>query len=386
MSRPKPLSSDVSTGHDLITQSAWRAKVRRRLLTWFERHARDLPWRREPTLYHVWISEVMLQQTQVATVVDYYNRFIAAFPTVSELAAADEEALMRLWEGLGYYRRARMMHQAAKQIDKQHAGSFPSDYQSVLALPGIGRYTAGAILSIATDARLPILEGNTMRVFSRWVGLRDDVKSKAGSDQLWTVATAMLPQRGSGQFNQAAMELGALVCKPVAPLCRQCPVASACEANRLDLQDKIPGKVTKTVYQDRREYAFLIPTQGGATWLIHRVPVGERWAGLWDFPRVTDGFSGSVATAAKAVSTRLGIDVKPMQKVSTIKHAVTRFRITLEIHVAQPVEEACLSPQTGEYRFAAVGQLSSLPLSVTGRKIVQILASGPAHYSPGAAE
>jgi len=357
----------------VIEQAAWRSNVRKRLLAWFDRNARDLPWRRDPTPYHVWVSEVMLQQTQVATVIDYYHRFLSTFPTVTELADADEERLMRLWEGLGYYRRARLMHRAAKQIVEQHNGVFPTDEVSVLALPGIGRYTANAILSISSDLKLPILEGNTVRVFSRWVAMREDVKSTAGTKQLWQIAEAMLPRSRSGQFNQAAMELGALVCKPVSPRCDQCPVASHCEAFRLGLQESIPGKVTKTVYEDRLEFAFVIPNIKHNAWLVYRVPAGERWAGLWDFPRVTDGMCKTAANALDSISIATGITITPTHLLATIRHAVTRYRITLQVHQTKALETVDFRSLDGEYRLATMDELAQLPLSVTGRKIAKLL-------------
>jgi len=357
----------------VIEQAAWRSNVRKRLLAWFDRNARDLPWRRDPTPYRVWVSEVMLQQTQVATVIDYYHRFLSTFPTVTELADADEERLMRLWEGLGYYRRARLMHRAAKQIVEQHNGVFPTDEVSVLALPGIGRYTANAILSISSDLKLPILEGNTVRVFSRWVAMREDVKSTAGTKQLWQIAEAMLPRSRSGQFNQAAMELGALVCKPVSPRCDQCPVASHCEAFRLGLQDSIPGKVTKTVYEDRLEFAFVIPNTKHNAWLVYRVPAGERWAGLWDFPRVMDGMSKTAANALDSFSIATGIATTPTHLLATIRHAVTRYRITLQVHQTKALETVDFRSLDGEYRLATMDELAQLPLSVTGRKIAKLL-------------
>ncbi len=184
----------------------------------------------------------MLQQTQVATVRDYFLRFIQRFPTVADLAAADETELMRLWEGLGYYRRARFMHQAAKKIVDEHGGSFPEQSADVFALPGIGRYTGGAILSIACNQPLPILEGNTVRVFSRLTALRTDVKSKAGVETLWDIATALVPEKQPGKFNQAAMELGALVCKPINPACDVCPVRKQCQAYQSGLQTEIQGE------------------------------------------------------------------------------------------------------------------------------------------------
>ena len=375
-SNPPPPEHVPTPAQPFVIESTWKRSVRRRLLVWFDANARDLPWRRDPTPYHIWVSEIMLQQTQVATVIDYFNRFIAAFPTVNDLAAAPEHELMRLWEGLGYYRRARMMHQAAKQVAEQHRGKFPTDYESVLALPGIGRYSAGAILSISTGARLPIVEGNTVRVYARWTALRNDVKSSAGVAQLWQIAEAMLTDQESGRFNQAAMELGALICKPVAPDCKRCPVSNYCEANRLGLQDEIPGKVTRMEYEDRREFAFIIPSEKRGRWLVGQVPAGQRWAGLWDFPRATDGRSRSVDEAVKAISQKLGTQLTPHVQFKTIKHAVTRYRITLEVVRTQPIKELDVDVPAvhGEHRFVDEKELATLPLSVTGRKIAKLVA------------
>jgi len=354
----------------------WRQRLRRSLLGWFAKEARELPWRSDPTPYHVWVSEVMLQQTQVATVIDYYQRFLAAYPTLAELAAADEQELMRLWEGLGYYRRARSLHAAAKQIVADHGGDFPQTYAETLALPGIGRYTAGAILSISGDQRLPILEGNTVRVYSRWTGLREPVTTPAAKETLWEIATAMLPRRGSGQFNQAAMELGALVCKPKAPQCDRCCVRSHCQAYALGLQDVIPGKVKSLDYQARQEFALVVPIVGTAAVLLCRVPAGQRWAGLWDFPRWTQGDAQTIQQAAAGLSRRLGCEVRPVtphQPLATLKHAVTRYRITLQVHRAAPIEAASIALPPDDFRLVLPGEFDTVPLSVTGRKIAALL-------------
>jgi A/G-specific adenine glycosylase len=372
MSKVSPVTAEPATMlHD---DAKWRRKLRASLLTWFARNARQLPWRSDPTPYHVWVSEIMLQQTQVATVLDYYRRFIAAYPTVGALAAADEHDLMRLWEGLGYYRRARSMHAAAKLIITQHDGRFPSTFEEVLALPGIGRYTAGAILSISGDQRWPVLEGNTVRVYSRWIGMRDDVQSTSGKAKLWDFAAAMLPKSGSGQFNQAAMELGALICKPKSPLCEACPVQKSCVAYSLGLQDKIPGKVSNTQYESRTEFGFIVPNQNGDRFLICRVPDGSRWAGLWDFPRCTDGNAATALVAAASLSHQLGIKLRPCQHITTIRHAVTRYRITLEVHLADSVTPSDVTLPGDQFCFASSDSMNDVPLSVTGRKIATWLA------------
>lgn len=362
---------------------AWRDRVRRKLLRWFDTNARKLPWRDDPQPYHVWVSEVMLQQTQVATVIDYYHRFLAAFPTIESLAQADEGRLMRLWEGLGYYRRARALQGAAQRVVQSHGGLFPQRFEEVLALPGIGRYTAGAILSISGDQRLPVLEGNTVRVYSRWVGLREDVTSTSAQRTLWQVAEAMLPARsGSGRFNQAAMELGALICKPRDPDCDACPVRDHCRARELGLQGEIPGKVKRIEYQSRDEYAFVVPVVRGGVLMV-QIPKGERWAGLWDVPRWTDGGTGGVESAAKGLSRRFGIDLRPTSLRMRIKHAVTRYRINLEVHNAEPIAAADVDLGAGDdgagtLRIVPLDRLADLPLSTTGRKIARdLLKSSP---------
>ena len=204
------LTSPANPCRLAVPAGPWRRSFRRRLLAWYDAHARDLPWRRaDGDPYAVWLSEIMLQQTQVATVKAYFERFLAAMPTVEKLAAADEHDVLRLWEGLGYYRRARQLHQAARLICSRHGGRFPRDIDQLRRLPGIGRYTAGAILSIAFDQPQPILEANTSRLFSRLLAWSGDAASTAGQKLGWAMAEAVVPRRHPGRFNQALMELGA---------------------------------------------------------------------------------------------------------------------------------------------------------------------------------
>ncbi|MEO1524474.1 MAG: A/G-specific adenine glycosylase [Planctomycetota bacterium] len=369
------MSSTSAPPHcDDWERSTWRTSTRRKLLRWFERNARELPWRSDPKPYHVWVSEIMLQQTQVATVLPYYKRWLKSFPSITALAEADEAELMRHWEGLGYYRRVRSMHAAAKKIVTEHDGEFPLRYEEVLALPGIGRYTAGAILSISTDAKLPILEGNTQRVFSRLIGLREHPMEKRANALLWDFATRMLPRSGSGTFNQAAMELGALVCQPK-PQCDQCPLVSQCNAAELGLQTEIPGKIKKVRYEDRHEFAFVIRRKKAsqAEYLVRPLPDGERWAGLWDFPRPTHLPTKTVEEAAEWLGTQLGVDVGIGPRIQTLKHAVTKYRIRLDVHDAT-LAKPCPRPP-GPWSWANLETLKSLPLSTTGRKIADSIES-----------
>jgi A/G-specific adenine glycosylase len=362
-------SSNEPQHEPVWRDSSWRSRTRRRLIDWFRDHARDLPWRHDPTPYRVWVSEIMLQQTQVAMVIPYFERFLESFPTVTALASADETTLLSHWEGLGYYRRARSMHAAARQIVDNHAGEFPENYDAVLALPGIGRYTAGAILSISQDQRLPILEGNTQRVFSRWVSMRGSIGESETTKLLWQIAQEMLPTTGSGTFNQAAMELGALICTPKNPSCDQCPLGRICRARRDGLQNEIPGKVSNVRYEERIEYALLV--HQGNDYLLRPLPEGGRWAGLWDFPRTTKTSLESVELAARQLSEEIGILVEPKDRVTTIRHAVTKYRISLHVHHAILTDRRRKPPRPWD--FVSIDQMANLPMSVTGRKIVSLL-------------
>jgi A/G-specific adenine glycosylase len=351
--------------------SAWKRRFRRRLLSWFRRHARDLPWRETRDPYHIWISEIMLQQTQVVTVIGYFHRFLQAFPTIADLACADEDRVLRLWEGLGYYRRARQLHKAAKIIVDEHEGLFPRDIETIRSLPGIGRYTAGAIASIAWDARQPILEANTTRVLARLVAYRDDPTRTAGQKLLWELAESLLPRKNAGAFNQALMELGSEVCAPRQPLCDQCPIEDLCPTNAMGLQDSIPAPKKKTAYEDITEAAVVVRRRDKA--LLRRCGDDERWSGLWDFPRFR-----IVASQGEALHRELeakvaeltGLVVKTGRKFATIRHGVTRFRITLFCHEARCVRGRLRGENMS---WVKPEQLWDYPLSVTGRKISELL-------------
>ncbi|MCS7304101.1 MAG: A/G-specific adenine glycosylase [Thermoguttaceae bacterium] len=266
-------------------QPEWRQGFRRRLLSWFARQRRDLPWRRTKDPYAIWVSEIMLQQTQTPTVVRYFERFLAAFPTVEALAQADQAEVLRLWEGLGYYRRAVLLHQAAQKIVSDFGGQFPKTVEQLLQLPGIGRYTAGAILSIAFDQRRPILEANTSRLWARLLAYPEPVGSASAQRLLWYMAECILPRRRVGQFNQALMELGSTVCLPRQPRCRECPVSRFCLAFQKGIQENLPRQRPKPAIEFYQEAALIVRHNDRV--FLRRIAEGERWAGLWDFPRFT---------------------------------------------------------------------------------------------------
>jgi A/G-specific adenine glycosylase len=360
-------------GSPALPTAEWKQSFQRQALAWYGRHQRDLPWRRSSDPYVVWVSEIMLQQTQVATVVPYFTRFMAQFPTVRALAEADEQAVLRQWEGLGYYRRARQLHRAARIVVEQFDGQFPRDLDSVRSLPGIGRYTAGAIVSIAFDTPAPILEANTVRLFSRLIGVRDAPASSAAQALLWQLAEAVVPRRRCGAFNQALMELGSLLCTPRAPRCHECPVSGLCAAFRSGDQERIPKPRASAQIEDVREAAVVV--RRGVKVLLRRCTVDERWGGLWDFlrfPLVARRGSSLQTELVEKIERHSGLVVEPPCRIATLKHGVTRFRITLDCYLAESTD-AKRKLAAGTWKWVRLDDLEQFPLSVTGRKLARLI-------------
>ena len=325
-------------------------RVAPRLLAWYRRTARDLPWRRSPDAYRVWLSEVMLQQTQVERVKDYFHRFLVRFPTVASLARADEPEVLRLWEGLGYYRRARQLHAAARAVVRDHGGRFPDTVAGLRTLPGVGRYTAAAVASIAFGRPEPIVEANSRRVLARLAGHTGSLAGPRQEEPLWRLAATLLPRRAAGRFNQALMDLGAVVCTPRRPLCDRCPLAACCAARRDGTAEAIPAPTARRATTVVRERA-VVYRRGGRVLLERRGP-GSWWEGLWDFPRQRQG---------PAAGSRLG----------TVTYTVTHHRVTCVVVAADPRT----APRGGSHRWVAVGTLETLPLSAPGRRIARLLAA-----------
>ena len=359
---------------ELLPDASWRQSFRRQLLRWFRRNARDLPWRHTKDPYAVWVSEIMLQQTQVVTVKSYFTRFLQRFPDIASLAAASDQEVLRYWEGLGYYRRGRSLHQAARKMMTEFQGKFPRDPQTVQELPGIGRYTAGAILSIAFDDRLPILETNSIRLLSRLLAYQGDTTRSAGQKLLWAFSEQLLPRRNVGSFNQALMEVGSCVCTPKNPDCANCPVRKLCRARSQELQEVIPVVKQKMKYQDLHEAAVVIRKSQKV--LLRRCMTGERWEGLWDFPRCEIS-SQKDHLLRKEIEQKVrkltGVTIHIGDSLATIKHGVTRFRITLECYEAD-VLASSRSQASSEQKWIPVSTLEDYPLSVTGRKISRLIA------------
>ncbi len=357
-----------------LPDAAWIRAFRRRLVAWYRRSRRDLPWRQTSDPYRVWVSEIMLQQTQVATVIPYYQRFVASFPDLAVLAAADEHDVLRHWEGLGYYRRARQLHRAARQVVVEHGGTFPNDLDDVRSLAGIGRYTAGAIVSIAFDRPAPILEANTVRLYSRLLGFGGNTANRQGQELLWRFAEIVLPRRGSGTLNQALMELGSQVCTPRVPRCHECPVLGSCAARQMGLVDQIPAARPKPKSEAVLEAAVVV--WRGPRVLLRRHAADERWAGLWDFPRfalTNKRVSALSQTLADGVERLCGVRIAPGEHLTTIQHGVTRFRITLECYHARHSGGRVSSAGAAPLKWARPSELPDHALSMTARKIARLL-------------
>ena len=293
------------------------------LLRWFDIHGRkDLPWQRTPTPYRVWVSEIMLQQTQVATVIGYFDRFMERLPDVASLAAAPLDTALHLWSGLGYYARARNLHKAAKEIVARHGGAFPESIEAVEALPGIGRSTAAAILSLSRGQRHAILDGNVRRVLTRYAGIEGYPGMKAIETQLWALADQLTPVDRSAAYTQAIMDLGATLCVRSKPLCADCPVERACIARQRGLQDKLPSPRPRKARPQKTAHVVIAVDSSGAV-LLERRPATGIWGGLWSFPQF-DGVPEAEAWIASALKAQGSRHPWPPHH-----HAFTHFDLSL---------------------------------------------------------
>jgi A/G-specific adenine glycosylase len=308
------------------------------LLAWFDRHGRkSLPWQIDPTPYRVWASEIMLQQTQVTTVIPYYERFMQRFPDVRSLAAASIDEVLHLWTGLGYYARARNLHHAAQRIVSEHDGVFPSTLAEVQALPGVGRSTAGAILALSRSQRHPILDGNVKRVLTRYFGVAGFPGERAIEQRLWTLAEQCTPADRVAHYTQAIMDLGATVCVRSRPLCERCPLSAACVAHRDGLQATLPTPRPKKMRPQRIAYAVIVQRADGSMLLEQRPPSGL-WGGLWTFPQFESRDAARVWLQAEA-SMDDGCELETLPPYS---HAFTHFDLTLHPLLARASGQAAV--------------------------------------------
>lgn len=371
-----------------------------RLLDWFDANRRDLPWRATGDPYRIWLSEVMLQQTQVATVLPYYERFVAAFPTVLGLARADQQRVLKLWEGLGYYSRARNLHKAAKAIVAEHDGVVPADYAGLRALPGVGDYTAAAVASIAFGEAVPVVDGNVLRVAARLFGIDDDIGKpatrKAIADRLRPAVVSVgsrssrprksannrrsrtdtgrraVPPRSAGDFNQALMELGALLCTPRSPDCKACPVARWCVAKR-------DGRVTELPVKAKRARVPHYEIAVAAIWRRGRILIGRRRAdqmlgGLWELPGGKRRADESLAdAAAREVEEETGLSVRVQLCYGIVKHAYSHFSIAMSVFRCTSTRGRPQPHSTDELRWVALNELDEFPFPTATRKAIAIM-------------
>lgn len=317
----------------------------------------------------------MLQQTQVATVVGYFQRFLAAFPNVTALARADEQEVLQIWQGLGYYRRARHLHQAACLLQAEHDGQVPDDPALLRGLPGLGRYSVNAVLSQAFERRLPILEANSRRVLCRVLGVREDPRKGAVQRLLWEVAERLLPARKVGQFNQALMELGALVCTPAAPRCGQCPIRGQCRADRENAQDAIPPRGNVPAPTFVQEVCLVIRRRGKVL-LARRSASARRWANLWEFPHHEVDAGETHNQAATRLLASLDLRAEIGAEIAVIRHGVTRFRI--DLHCLEAVHRAgrLRSRDYVQAAWVLPQDVRAFPVSSPQRRLAEKLLAG----------
>lgn len=310
------------------------AALRRALLAWFADEARDLPWRRTRDPYAIWLSEIMLQQTRVEAAIPYFERFQKAFPTVQHLAAASEDRVLKVWEGLGYYSRARNLHKAARVIVHERNGQFPRTADEWRQLPGVGPYTAGALASIASGLAEPAVDGNILRVLARIFAIDESIDEPATRQRIWDLAATLLPHKSAGDFNQALMDLGARICIPRKPHCMACPVHRWCDAYQQGVQDTLPVRAAKKAIPHQTIVVAVIRRNG--RYLIGRRPAGGLLGGLWEFPggKVEPGESHEQALT-REVREETGIEIRVGEKIATVDHAYSHFTVTLHVYACQ---------------------------------------------------
>lgn len=340
--------------------------LQKRLLGWFRAHGRDLPWRRSPNAYRIWVAEVMLQQTRIATVLPYYRRFLRRFPDVESLASARQEEILRLWAGLGYYSRARNLHRAAKEIVARHKSRFPRDADRARELPGIGRYTAAAVLSIAFGTPLAVLDGNVVRVLARLGAVRGDVRAPRRRRQLERTAEQLLAREAAGDWNQALMELGETICTPQAPRCSACPVSHWCRARRLGITSEIPAPRQKRAAKKVKIAAAILRDPRGRTILVRDPGAhdGALFSRMWQFPAVEVAQLAG-PELAEHLRSSLGVREARLEALPTARHAVTFRKITLLPYFARIAR----LPRLPRARILALERLGDLPISSATRKL-----------------
>lgn len=348
------------------------------LLAWWDAGHADLPWRRSRDPYAIWVAEIMLQQTQITTVIPYFERWMARFPSVEALAAASLDEVLKLWEGLGYYSRARNLYAAAQIIVNEHGGRLPDTVPALLKLPGIGRYTAGAIASIAYGQQAPILDGNVIRVLSRVFDLPDDVTLPATRNRLWALAEELVPTERPGDFNQAVMELGQQICIPANPRCLICPLYAHCLARQRGTQLERPVRPPRKRTPHYDVVAGVIWEAGepvvNGRFLIAQRPLDGLLGGLWEFPGGKQEAGETLPAALqREIEEEMAIQIRPGDFLTTIDHAYTHFRITLHAYHAAYVAGEPQHIGVADHAWVTLADLDKYAFALTDRKIIASL-------------
>lgn len=365
-----------------MSESDSRSSFTERLLAWYDRHGRDLPWRDRPDPYAIWVSEIMLQQTRVEAVRPYYDRWMARFPTVRELAAATQQEVLAVWEGLGYYSRARNLHESAQIIVNEQGGSLPVDTDALRRLPGIGPYTAGAIASIAFDRDEAAVDGNVRRVLSRVFDVVEPVRTPEGERRFWALAGEHLPSGQAGAYNQALMDLGATICTPRAPACERCPLEDLCIARRLGIQESRPVRRDRPESPHHNEAAAAIRRDGQV--LIARRPPEGLLGGLWEFPGAKlESGEDPVAGLLRGLEQSLGVEVEVQGALGVYRHAYTHFRVTRHVFCCTLVNGELRAHEARELRWVPAGGLEAFPMGKLDRQIARALAESKGTRSHG---
>ena len=351
-----------------MSREAWTQP----LLDWYQRSAREMPWRSNPLPYHVWVSEIMLQQTQVDTVTPYFHRFIKRFPTVQSLALADLQAVLTVWEGLGYYSRARNLHRAAKQLLQDFGGEIPSHYDILQLLPGVGAYTAAAISSIAFNRPVPVVDGNVLRVFSRFWGIQTDIRQPSVRKEIFNRLGPVISQANPRDFNQAIMELGALLCKPKEPRCPECPLQTECTAFKMNLTKQIPYK-SKSKPLPHYHIAVGIVWKGNRL-LIAKRRENQMLGGLWEFPGGKCKPSEALESAVKReISEETDIEVVVDKLYTVVNQSYTHFKITLHAYKCFYLRGEAKPLVADDIKWVSLEEIVSYPFPKANKKVLEVI-------------
>jgi A/G-specific adenine glycosylase len=355
-----------------VIKSDKKLSIISELMSWYRKNARDLPWRRTSDPYAIWVSEIMLQQTRVETVIPYYQRWMIELPTLQALVLADQDQVLKLWEGLGYYSRALNMHKAANLIVKNFNGNLPEDAKSLESLPGIGRYTAGAIASIAFDQHAPILDGNIKRVFSRLFNISTPLKASETEKELWRIAENLLPTDSPGDFNQALMELGALVCLPKNPDCNCCPLQNDCLAFQFNLQGALPVRMEKSPLPHIQVTAAVINKDSQV--LLAKRPSKGLLGGMWEFPGGKQEKNETLPeTLKREIKEELDANIQVGEHLGTYQHAYTHYKVTLHAYQCRLMSEDLKMNYHTDLVWAPLETLHSYPMGKLDRIIAKQL-------------